>query len=268
MAVPLMYIYLYRTLVMNNYREIALDIKEKLGMKLSLIGVLFSDELPEGALHFKKKGSGCITPLIFKSAKGKTVAFDNSTTGWPCSSFYLGYSDWIFPGIEKFLSNEVVHGREPERFMKDPETAKRFVESFIPENKRQGAVVFKPLEHFTDNEKPEIVIFFANPDQLSALVFLIQFSAPDEERIVTKMASACISIFTSPMRYAQKGEKKAVWGLHDISVRKLMPKDLMTLTLTYDLFTEVYENMNDSFIQTGNWAKLRSRNTSSNNNVK
>ncbi len=253
--------------MMYDLKKAGLDLKEKLGMKLSPVGVFFTNEIPEGALHFKKKGSGCITPLIFKSAQGKTVAFDDDTTGWPCSSFYLGYSDWIFPGIEKFLSNEGVHGREPERFMKDPETAKRFVESFIPESKRQGAIVFKPLEQFTDNEKPEIVIFFANPDQLSALVYLIQFGAPDEERIVTKMASACISIFTSPMRYAQKGEKKAVWGLHDISVRKLIPKDLMTLTLTYDLFTEVYENMNDSFIQTGNWAKLRSRNMLTNNNT-
>jgi len=144
--------------------------------------------------------------------------------------------------------------------MKDPETAKRFVETFIPENKRNGAIVFKPLEQFRDDEKPEIVIFFANPDQLSALVFLIQYAAPDEERIMTKMASACISIFTSPLKFAQRGEKKAVWGLHDISVRKLMPKDLMTLTLTYDLFCEVYENINGSFIQTENWKKLRSRN--------
>ncbi len=253
--------------MMYDLKKAGLDLKEKLGMKLSPVGVFFTNEIPEGALHFKKKGSGCITPLIFKGAQGKTVAFDDDTTGWPCSSFYLGYSDWIFPGIEKFLSNEGVHGREPERFMKDPETAKRFVESFIPESKRQGAIIFKPLEQFTGNEKPEIVIFFANPDQLSALVYLIQFGAPDEERIVTKMASACISIFTSPMRYAQKGEKKAVWGLHDISVRKLMPKDLMTLTLTYDLFCEIYENMNGSFIQTENWEKLRSRNMLTNNNT-
>lgn len=245
---------------MDDLKKTGLDIKDKLGMKYSPVGVFFTDEIPEDALHFKKKGSGCITPLIFKSAQGKTIAFDENTTGWPCSSFYLGYSDWIFPGIEKFLSNEVVHGREPERFMKDPDTAKRFVETFIPESKRQGAVVFKPLEQFAGNEKPEVIIFFANPDQLSALVFLIQYAAPDEERIVTKMASACISIFTSPMKYAQKGEKRAVWGLHDISVRKLMPKELMTLTLTYDLLTEVYENMNDSFIQTENWKRIKSRN--------
>jgi len=245
---------------MNNYKDMAIEIKEKLGMQLSPVGVLFSDEIPEGALHFKKKGSGCITPLIFKSAKGKTVAFDDNTTGWPCSSFYLGYSDWIFPGIEKFLSNEAVHGREPERFMKNPETAKKFIESFIPENQRDGAVIFKPLEQFVADEKPEIVIFFANPDQLSALVFLINFAAPNEERIVTKMASACVSVFTSPMKYARKHEKKAVWGLHDISVRKQMPKDLMTLTLTIELFMEVYENINESFLSTENWRKLKERN--------
>jgi len=229
-------------------------------MQLFPVGVYFSDSFPEGALHFRKKGSGCITPLIFKSAKGKTVAIDDNTTGWPCSSFYLGYSEWIFPGIEKFLSNEEVYGREPERFFKDPETAKKFIESFVPAKKRKDVVVFKPLEQFSENEKPEIVIFFANPDQLSALAYLINFGAPQEERIITKMASACMSVFTIPLQYAQKGEKKAVWGLHDISVRASLPKELMTLTLTHDLFTEVCENIDESFIQTENWKKLKARN--------
>ncbi len=108
---------------MKDLRIISLETKEKLGMQLSPVGMLFSEKMPDNSLHFKKKGSGCITPLIFRSAKGKVVAFNDDTTGWPCSSFYLGYSEWIFPGIEKFLSNETIHGREPERFLKKSKTS-------------------------------------------------------------------------------------------------------------------------------------------------
>ncbi len=244
----------------KDFRSISFEIQEKLGMKLSPVGMMFSDKMPDNSLHFRKKGTGCITPLIFKSAKGKVVAFDDNSTGLPCSSFYLGYSKWIFPGIEKFLSNESVHGRQPERLLKNPKMAKEFVESYIPENKRNNAIIFKPLELFLKNEKPVIVIFFANADQLSALVYLISFGAPMEERIVTKFASACMSIFTVPLKYANEGKKMAVWGLHDVSVRKSLPKELMSLSMTYDLFMEVYNNINDSFIATENWEKLKRRN--------
>ena len=116
------------------------------------------------------------------------------------------------------------------------------------------------MELFTKNEKPEIVIFFANADQLSALVYLVSFGAPAEERIITQFASACMSIFTVPLKYANEGKKRAVWGLHDVSARKNLPKDIMSFSLTYNLFMEVYNNINDSFIMTENWEKLKHRN--------
>lgn len=245
---------------MKDFRTISTEMKDNLGMQLSPVGMFFSEKLPANSLHFKEKGMACVIPLIFKSAKGQVVAFNNNTTGRPCASFYLGYSEWIFPGIEKFLSNEAVHGREPERFLKNPKLAKDFVASYIPTEKRSNTIVFKPIEQFVGNETPKIVIFFANADQLSALVFLVTFGAPNEERIVTQFASACMSIFTVPLRYANQGKKKAVWGLHDISVRKHLPKDLMSMAMPYELFMEVYANMSDSFIRTENWEKLKDRN--------
>ncbi len=116
------------------------------------------------------------------------------------------------------------------------------------------------MDLFVKDEKPELVIFFVNADQISALVYLITFGAPMEDRIVTQFASACMSIFTVPLKYANEGKKKAVWGLHDVSVRKNLPKDMMSLTMPYNLFMEVYNNINDSFIMTENWEKLKCRN--------
>jgi uncharacterized protein (DUF169 family) len=245
---------------MADFKSLSQDIKEKLGTHLSPVGVLLTDKLPEEAFHFKKKGSGCVANMIYNSAKGKTFAFDENTTGLPCSAFYLGYTDWIFDGIERFLSNECVWGREPERFIKTPEMAKKFVESYIPHTHREDAIVFKPLEFFAENEKPELVIFFVNADQISALQYLIGFAAPNEERIVSRFGSACMSVFTIPMEYAAKGEKKAVWGFHDISQRSKTPKDITSLTFTYPLFEEICENLDESFLTTEPWIKLRERN--------
>jgi hypothetical protein len=245
---------------MTDFDKISVNIQEKLGMELSPVGVFLPEKLPEYAMHLNRKNQGCLATRIYTSAKGKVIAFDEHSTGRACASFYLGYSEWIFPGIEKFLSHETVNGREPERFLKNPEIAKECIEYYVPKEKRNTAIIFKPLELFSKDEKPELVIFFANPDQLSALVFLITYEAPLEERIDTRFASACMSMFTIPLKYAEEGKKKAVWGFHDISARKTIPRDLMSLTMTFDLFREVYGNLGDSFVTTETWEKLRSRN--------
>ncbi len=244
---------------MKDFKSLSQDIKEKLGMSLSPVGVLLTEKLPEDALHFKKKGSGCVAMMPYNSAKGKIFAFDKNTTGLPCSAFYLGYTDWIFDGIEKYLSNECAMGREPERFIKTPAMAKKLLEAYRRNPHREGAIVFKPLEFFSDDEKPELIIFFVNADQISALQNLISFGAPQEERIVTQFASACMSVFTIPILYAEKGEKKAVWGFHDISKRKRISKGITSMTLTYPLFEEICENMDESFVMTEQWEMLRER---------
>ena len=243
-------------------KELAVSLKEKLGLGNLPIGMFFSESKPENAISFKSKGNGCILPLIFKSAQGKTIAIDQDTTGWNCSAFYLGYQDWIFDGIECFLSDGVVDGREGERFIKTSKQAKSFVEFYQPKTLNTKVTVFKPLSEFEQDETPEIVIFFVNADELSALVYLLHFNAPEsEDRIVTRFISGCGSIVTLPMKLKKEGKMQAVWGMHDISVRRRLPKELMTLTMPYELLIEIAKDIDQSFIITESWKAIRERNT-------
>jgi hypothetical protein len=68
-----------------------------------------------------------------------------------------------------------------------------------------------------------------------------------------------MSVFTVPILYAEKGEKKAVWGFHDISKRNRISKDITSMTLTYPLFEEICENLDESFVITEHWEQLRER---------
>ena len=244
-----------------DVKELAVSLKEKLGLGNLPVGMFFSESKPENAISFKSKGNGCILPLIFKSAQGKTVAIDQDTTGWNCSAFYLGYQNWIFEGIECFLSDGVVNGREGERFIKTSQQAKSFVEFYRPETLTTKVTVFKPLSDFEPDETPELVIFFVNPDELSALVYLLHFNAPEsEDRIVTRFISGCGSIVTLPMKLLKEGKMQAVWGMHDISVRRRLPKELMTLTMPYELLAEITKDIDQSFIITDSWKSIKERN--------
>jgi uncharacterized protein (DUF169 family) len=246
-----------------NYKKIGIKFKNEFGLNYPLVGMTFSDTRPENAIGFARKGSGCIMPLIFSAAKGKTVAFDKDTTGWDCSAFYLGYKEWIFDGIECFLSDGIVFGRKGERFVKTKEQAKAFVQHFKPKAINDKVTIFKPLSEFSDHEYPEVVLFFVTPDEMSGLIFLLHFNAPEREDLVTtRFISACGSVVTLPMKYRSEGQKKAVCGMHDISARLRFPKNLMTLAMPFDLVADMYNEMDNSFVITENWEKIRERNLS------
>jgi len=48
--------------------------------------------------------------------------------------------------------------------------------------------------------------------------------------------------------------------LHDISVCRRLPKDLMTITMPYELLTEINNDIDRSFVITDNWKELKERN--------
>lgn len=57
-------------------------IAEVLRLKFEPVAILWSDNLPEGALQFKGVGAGCIISMFaMAAAKGKTAAFSRTTSG-------------------------------------------------------------------------------------------------------------------------------------------------------------------------------------------
>ncbi len=241
--------------------EIAVAFSEALKLeKYKPCGVYFSDERPQNSLELKKKGNGCIVPLILKASKGVPLVFAEESTGWPCSAFYLGFQDTIFEGIEFFLSNKDDFWRPCERFIQNPGLAKTLIDNIHPVKPSKQYLVIKPLEDFSDEEEPESVLFFVNADQLSALVFLSHYDAPgSNDRVLAPFASACMALVTLPLKMARKNEQKAVIGLFDISARTRMPNDLLSFALPYSFLKKLAVFLPESFVITHNWNTIKER---------
>ena len=243
-----------------DYSKISEILTDRLKLEYNPVGFYYSKNLPENSLTVGKNGNGCIAPLILQSGKGKRVVFYESHFGWQCSAYYLGYTDSIFPGIENYLSTVELPQRGCERFIKTPAQAKAFVDEMRMLPPAKDFAVYKPLADFKDDEEPEVIIFFCNPDQLSALIFLSHFSDPlDSSRVVTMFASACASVSCIPVKFSRSGEKKAVCGFHDISARSRHKQDILSISFTPELFKEIAENLDDTFLFTDNWEKIRDR---------
>ena len=265
-------------------------IASSLNIRFNPVAIIWSDEKPEDALQFKQGRWGCVMPLFANAAKGRTAVFDRKTFGCWGGGVGLGFGNQYLNvpgGIEEFyhflstgnnirgirrmaaekvcnfvgnnLLNEAIHG---ERYIKTPELVKMFVESLPIVDVPAKYVVFKPLENVdSDKEEPVIIIFLANPDQLSALVILANYGRGSFENVIIPYAAGCQTIGILPYREVKSENPRAVVGLTDISARKnvrsQLGKDLFTFAVPLEMFKEMEGHVEGSFLQRETWNALK-----------
>lgn len=240
------------------------EIAKRLKLRYSPVAVLFTDEKPVGAVEFAEEKWGCVAAMLTAAAKGKTAVFSRKTFGCGGGGVGLGFGNQYldFPGgIDYFLSTGRGEGyREGEAYKKTPELAKSFVDDLPITDIPYEYVVFKPLDEIdTDKQEPKIVVFYANPDQLSALVVLANYGRPGGNTVVIPFASGCQSTCLLPWDEAQKESPRAIVGMTDITARPMIDADLLSFSVPFRMFLEMEENVPGSFLDKHDWQKVAAR---------
>lgn len=247
--------------------------------KYSPVAIVFTDEKPEGALQFKEGVWGCVVAMLKAAAKGRTAVFDRKTCGCIGGGAGLCFGNTYvgFPGgIEYFLSvgnkefcdseigKNIVknmpalsHG---EAYKKSPEFAKSFADALPYYDVPNEYVVFKPLEKILPGEKPEVVVFLAAPDQISALVVLANYGRHGGGNVIVPWGAGCHSVCLIPFNEGNSDNPRGVIGLTDISARKQVEKDILSFSVPYKMFLEMESNVEDSFLTREEWLKIKERN--------
>jgi uncharacterized protein (DUF169 family) len=249
---------------MNNQLITALK------LKMQPVAIILTDEKPEDGLHFKEGSRrGCVfAMLVTASRKNRLAYFDCQSFGCPGGGTGLGFGDQYgdFP-IDCLLSKgdqEMAVGStgssmaEGERFFKSPELARKWVESLPITNVPTKYVVFKPWKRITEEDKPELIVFFANGDQLSALVVMADYQRGTNQSVTAPFGAACQSILFS---YAESRKEypRGVIGLFDISQRSAVDREILTFTVPFKMFQEMEAEVEGSFLELGAWRKLQER---------
>ncbi len=235
---------------------------KKLNLQYEPVAILLSNEKPEGALQGKEGQWSCIIPLFLAAAKGKTAVFERKTTCCLGGKKGLGFGQFPnYPGgIEYFLSTGKSGVFEGEGYKKTPELGKEFVEYLPLTDVPYEYVIFKPLAQVdTDKEKPEVIVFYVNNDQLSALAVLANYYRPGNENVVMPFSSGCQSIFLLPYGEGQKENPRAVVGLTDITVRPMVNPAMLSFSMPYTMFLEMEENITGSFLEKPLWHRVAER---------
>jgi uncharacterized protein (DUF169 family) len=233
--------------------------RETLGLRESPLGIYYTNDQPEGVTA-KEGISGCMIGLLQNARKkGKTVYFDKAHFGCPGGAYYMGFFESPRPDIEYFLSCGIPGEMEGERYIKTPERAREYFAKMIPRRAPATYCVFKPIEQFENETKPEVVTFFATPDTLSGLFTLTNYALERTDAVSAPFGSGCSAILTYPLKEAGKEQPRAILGMFDVSARPMVEKEVLTFSMPYVIFLKLLENVSGSFLETESWKKVLHR---------
>jgi uncharacterized protein (DUF169 family) len=247
------------------------QIAEALALKYPPVAVVLTDTKPaERALQLKEGGWGCAAALLRSAFRGKTIVFDRKTSGCPGGGTGLGFGNCYtgFPidhllstGGEHALGNGQTYDMgEGERFFESPELADRWARALPFRDATTEFIVCKPLDKVAEEENVSLVLMLANPDQLSALVTLAGFRRGSINATVSPWGAACQSIlFAFAEAEREREPPRGVIGFFDISQRRRIDRELLSYTMPYPMYLEMESSVDDSFLATAMWHKLRER---------
>ncbi len=201
----------------------------------------------------------CFLADVAGVRKGRAAKFNAAALGCEGGKRYLGFSSQLRPNFEYFLSHGIPGELEGERYKKTPELVTEVMEMQPAFTAPGQFIVFKPWSALTEADEPLVVIFFARPDVLSGLFTLCNYDEPDVNGVICPFGAGCSTIVQYPYVEGMSDHPRGVIGMLDVSARPCVPKDLMTFAVPMKKFAAMTADMEESFLTTGSWAKVRHR---------
>jgi len=107
--------------------------------------------------------------------------------------------------------------------------------------------------------KLKTIVFYVNPDQLSALVVLANYGRPTSDNVIIPFAAGCQTACLIPCDESSHEKPRAVVGMTDISARPVIDADLLSFSVPFSLFKEMEGNIPGSFLDKEAWHKVAKR---------
>lgn len=219
----------------------------------------YSNNSNDVQVHSKPSGHQCLIGVLNKARRGIPLCFEADSIGCGGGKRYLGYAKEIRPAFEYFLSCGIPGRMEGERYKKTPQIVTALMEKLPRFEAPAKYIHFKRWDQLTREEDPAVVVFFAHPDLLSGLFTLAGFEEDHPEAVVAPFAAGCGSIVLYPYLESQNVRQRAVLGMFDVSARPYVGRNELSFAIPMEKFIRMVHDMDESFLITPSWAKVKSR---------
>ena len=204
-------------------------------------------------------GWRCIICDLARVRKGTSLVFDRNSVTCSGGLFYLGYETQRRENFRYFLSSGKPGVVEGERYKKTPEIVDEMDARHVSLPAEGKCYTFKRWDKLAPEDNPDVVIFFARPEILSALFTLTNFDQADPNGVICPFGSGCSSIIHYPRLEQASDQPRAVLGMFDPSARPCVPVDILTLAIPMKKFGKMIGNMDESFLITKTWDKVKTK---------
>ena len=268
-------------------------IVEHLKPEFEPVAVLWSDDIPEGALEFKEGRFGCILNLFAEaSRRGRVAGGSRDTIVCPGGRAALGFGVDFVESEEKLYHYAAIFSKglptardrvaylekmesvrpswRPlyefgERRHCDFDMARQWILDCLPRYDIPFQyVLFKPLGQADRDEEIRAVIFPVSPTELAGLTTLVGSVVEGADPVQVPQGADCFRITCFAYEQYDTGSPRAVLGMLDVDGREVMRRrfhdDTLTLTIPWPLLLSVEREAGDSVLQTPAWSKLRGEN--------
>jgi hypothetical protein len=213
----------------------------------------------QAPVHRISEGRHCFVDDLTAIRKGKSLSFGTKSIACFGGKRYLGFSQELMPGFEYFLSCGIPGKIEGERYKKTPELVMELLKSVPTFTAPAEYVVFKRWDLLEEADQPQAVIFFAPPDVLSGLFTLANYDEPTNEAVFCPMGAGCATIVQYPLIECQSNHPRAVLGMFDVSARPGVDANTLTFSIPMQKFERMVDTMDESFLITGSWERVKAR---------
>jgi hypothetical protein len=205
------------------------------------------------------KGHMCLIGQLARVRQGESLCFDRDAVGCFGGKRYLGFAQQVMPNFEYFLSYGIPGKLEGERYKKSPEIVREAMQAQPQLQAPARYIVFKRWDKLAAADEPAVVIFLAPPDVLAGLFTLSGFDEADPHAVIAPFGAGCGTIVQYPYLEGQREKPRAVLGMFDVSARPFVPAGTLSFAAPMAKFARMVANMDESFLITESWAKVRKR---------
>jgi hypothetical protein len=223
------------------------------------IAYYYTDQVSNEVARTSQVDDRCLIGNLKRVRQGFSFVYDVHTPGCSGGKRYSGFSHSLRPNFEYFLSCGIPGELEGERYKRDPDLVRQYLLQHPPFEAPGKFLVFKRWDKLASEDAPLAVIFFATGDVLSGLFALANYDFSEPDGVITPMGSGCAAIIGYPIEQSKVDKPRCVLGMFDVSARPHVGGDELTFTIPMPRFIHMVGYMDESFLITKSWEKVRSR---------
>jgi hypothetical protein len=266
-------------------------IVEHLEPEFEAVAVIWSDDIPDGALQFMEGRFCCILNLFAEaSLRGRVAGGSRDTIVCPGGRAALGFGvDFIESEAEldhhaAIFSKGLESARDRAAYLEKMESvrpswrplyefgerrhcsfdaAREWILNCLPHyDIPQRFVLFKPLSETEPDDDTRAVIFPVSPLELAGLTTLLGSVVEGADPVQLPQGADCFRIACFAYAQYDADPPRAILGMLDVDGRELMRRrfrdDTLTLTIPMPLFLRMEREASGSVLQIPAWSELRS----------